>query len=48
MYENVDYFPFRFLDKINFFFSDFGVSWGLKVIYKSFHGIYKIFPDKRI
>lgn len=45
MYENVDYFPFRFLDKIKFFFSDFG---GWKVIYKSFHGVYKIFPDKRI
>jgi len=26
MYENIDHFPFRYLDMIDFFSSDFGVS----------------------
>jgi len=31
MYENIDHFPFRYLDIIEFFFlSDFGVSLGLE------------------
>ena len=47
MYENVDHFPFRFLDKKKIL-SDFEVFWDWKVIYKSFQGLYKIFPDKRI